>query len=262
MVKPLNNKGIWITRPKHQAEQLTTLVTQAGGRAIVVPTLAIMDPPKGDSLTTAIEQLPKQAIAIFTSPNAVQKALPKILARWRQWPNAVKVAAVGDGTAHCLSDYGVSVSLRPIQHFNSEGLLALTELQQVADQAITIFQGEGGRGMLSSELSARGAHLTIAIAYQRVIPSYQPEELPNWQANAIDYIISTSNESLKNLFKLVGEAGLSWLQHQVSLVLISERTAIMARELGVTTQLIVADQASDTALVAALITAEQFKNKR
>ena len=241
--------AVLITRPAHQAQGLSNAIRQAGGHPVLFPTLTITDPPNMPDITG----LPQADIAIFTSVNAVEKAVPYIQKTWQKWPSQLKIVAIGAATAEALSRYQLVVDTCPLQ-FNSEGLLALSELNQVQGKTVIIFKGLGGRELLSTTLKERGATVVEAIVYQRGLPIVDiMDYLPNWQADGIDVIISTSQESLQNLVTLVGVQAKDWLLN-LPLIVISERMAIFAKyTLGFKQPPMVADNASDAALLAAFI---------
>jgi uroporphyrinogen-III synthase len=243
---------ILITRPAHQAQVLSEAIRQAGGEPILFPTLTITDPPDITALQQIIKNRDKIHIAIFTSVNAVDKAIPKIELAWPKWPTHLKIVAIGTATARALEKYQLHVDHCPSQ-FNSEGILELQCLNQVNNKNIAIFQGLGGRDLLATTLRQRGANVTEAIAYQRKMPVVDiMDYLPDWQADGIDVIISTSQESLQNLVTMVGPQEKDWL-YNLPLIVISERMATFAQQIGFKQPPIVADNASDAALLAAFI---------
>src|SRR4051794_13532664 len=93
--KPLHHLKILITRPAHQAQNLCTKITALGGQPILFPTIAIEDIADQKNLFLQIQPLTKYDMAIFISPNAVEKALSLIQ---QPWPEQLKIAAIGDGT--------------------------------------------------------------------------------------------------------------------------------------------------------------------
>lgn len=73
--------------------------------------------------------------------------------------------------------------------------------------------------------------------------------LTDWQHKGLDIIISTSGESLENLLSMVGNSGREWLLNQ-QLLVISERVATLAKQLGFKRSALVAKSASDDEIVA------------
>ena len=72
------------------------------------------------------------------------------------------------------------------------------------------------------------------------------------QHDPIDIIVITSNEGLTNLLRMAGTNQRAWLL-DTPLVVISQRTAALATELGFKQPPWVADKADDNGLLAAII---------
>jgi uroporphyrinogen-III synthase len=252
MAGALDGIHVVVTRPAHQAEPLCELIEQQGGQAIRFPVLEIVEPRDHDALFAIIDRLANFDLAIFISPNAVHRALNLIDARGGL-PPALAIAAVGRASAKALAQHGCTAVITPQQKFDSEALLTMGELQQVTGKRIVIFRGEGGRELLADTLRARGAQVDYAECYRRAKPDTDVNPLlQHWVRNEVDIIIVTSNEGLHNLYELVGELGRQWLM-KTPLVVVSERTAELARQMGFTQPSIIATKASDDALLQALI---------
>ncbi|MFW8114831.1 uroporphyrinogen-III synthase, partial [Klebsiella pneumoniae] len=74
--------------------------------------------------------------------------------------------AVGEQTAEAVwQAFGIRAAV-PKQH-DSEGLLALTSLQQVAGQNIVLVKGKDGRPTIAQALKQREAFLNSLVVYQR-----------------------------------------------------------------------------------------------
>ena len=248
---PLQGKGIVITRPVHQAGALCRLIEAQGGRAIRYPTLAIF-PLSDPRLPLAlVEHLESYDMAIFVSANAVRWGMELILSRC-YLPPSLKLVAIGRATAQALERYGTPASLIPESSFTSEALLALPEMQVVADQRIVIFRGEGGRNLLGMTLSERGAQVSYAEVYRRGKPAAPADELVQyWRRGEIQGVVVTSSESLENLFDMIGEIGRQWLCN-TPLVVVSARTQQLALHLGVKHPPLLARAVSDEAIIEAL----------
>ena len=148
---PLSGLNIVVTRPREQAVSLAQRIEQQGGNAVLFPLLEISPVADAKPLRTLIARLPEFNLAIFISPNAVRYGMEAILAVGAI-PPALKIATVGQGSARALRDLGVEKIIAPQDRFDSEALLALPELQQVAGWRVIIFRGDGGRELLGDSL--------------------------------------------------------------------------------------------------------------
>jgi len=230
---PLAGRGIVITRPAHQAQPLADLIRAAGGNPILFPVLEILDAEDLRPLNALIDRLDEFDLAIFISPNAVNKAMNLITAR-RVLPQRLKVAAIGRGGVKELRHFGVANVIAPSKKFDSEALLELPELTDVAGRQVVIFRGDGGRELLGDTLTVRGARVEYAECYRRGKPNLDTAPLMKaWARNELHAITVTSSEGLRNLFDMIGKLGQTWLR-KTPLFAPHPRIAATARELGLT----------------------------
>lgn len=209
---PLRHKTIVITRPKEQAAHLAELIHQAGGEAVIFPTIEIQDPADIKTLDARIDRLDAYDLAIFISPTAVIRAMDRISLR-RNLPSNLKIAAIGQGSGRELKRRGVRDILAPTVRFDSAALLDLPDMQQMNGKHIVIFRGEGGREVLAETLRQRGALVDYAECYRRVCPGTSAQGLiQRGLQNEIHGIVVTSSEGLLNLVNMVGESGSAWLK--------------------------------------------------
>ena len=246
----LNGLRVLVTRPEHQAGPLCRLIEQYGGIAIRCPTLVIAEPRDWKPALAILDRLADYDLVIFTSVNAVDRALPLIQERGG-FPARLDIAAIGQATARALERQGVTRCLRPEQSFTSEALLALPRLQKVNAQNMVIVCGEGGREYLADTLTARGAQVDRAEVYRREPPATDTKSLmDSWARDEIGVIVITSTESLRNLFDMLKTVGQNKLR-DTPLVVVSARIRQIAVEYGCR-YLLLAQEASDEALLAAL----------
>lgn len=258
----LPGQGVLVTRPAAQAQILCALIRSAGGRPIPFPTLEIApvaDPGAARDLLARAWDL-----MVFTSRNAVEFALDLIgdAAGAGTWPAARRLAAVGRATATALEAAGRAPALVPTERFDSETLLALPDLADIAGWQTLIVRGEGGRALLGQVLSQRGAEVQYAEVYRRVCPQTDPRPLIGRWSAEVHLLTATSDEILLNLHQILGPAGIP-LALATPLVVLSERTAETARGLGYR-RVRVADRAEDGAILealCALIQAERQGNQ-
>ena len=250
--KTLNNLGILVTRPAHQAEPLCRLITQHGGIPIRFPALEIANVEDTRRLHRQIQQLDKFDIAIFISPNAVNKAI-SLIKSIGKWPNQIKIAAVGKSSAKALDSSGLIADIFPSLRFNSEALLDLEEMHEVKGKSIIIFRGEGGRELLADTLKNRGAKVEYAECYRRRRPNADTSQIiEQWVNGKIKLVICTSNESLLNLHDMLNPLGRQCLLN-TAMVVFSERAANLAMQLGFKSRPLVTKQASDDEILNSIL---------
>lgn len=245
----LAGRRVVVTRPAGQAAHIAALIRAAGGEPVLFPAVEILDAPDPQPLQALIERLDSFDLALFVSANAVDRALPLVRAR-RSWPAALRVATVGRGSERALQRHGFPAVIAPRARFDSEALLDLPELNEVAGKRVVIFRGDGGRELLGDTLRARGATVEYAECYRRGRPTSDVAPLlALWERRELDAFTVTSSEGLANLVDLLGEAGGEWFR-QTPLFAPHERIAAAARAAGVRT--VVLTGPGDEGLVAGL----------
>ena len=236
----LSSLHILLTRPAHQAQQSAIDFVDCGARVTCHPFLVIT--PLRD---TADQQMAKDPLLkldhyqkmIFVIQNAVHYGVQWIDQFWPQLPAGLAFFAVGKTTADQLQqslsylDSGVQ---SPGYAMNSEGLLALSALNDVKGQKILIARGCGGRSHLAQTLERRGACVDYCELYQRQAPrEIDIEKLEQFrQTSEKPVVLVLSGETLDNLRKLLLDWNLEywqWLQTQV-LVVPGQRLADLARK--------------------------------
>ncbi|HET7203854.1 MAG TPA: uroporphyrinogen-III synthase [Steroidobacteraceae bacterium] len=240
---------VLVTRPAAQAARFIELATHAGAECIAYPTLVIervpIDAAMRDELTRT-----EWDWAIYTSANAVDAALAAL----GRLP-ARHTAAVGRATARSLEQRGVSVELRP-ETANSEGLLALPPLREVAGQRVLLVKGTGGRDLLRATLTARGAIVRTLEAYRRAHARPTGEAQSALRAALARaevrlVVVVTSAEVLEALLDLSDAEDLRKLR-TATLLAPGSRVADVAAAAGWTGPIVQAATAEDEAMIRAL----------
>lgn len=245
--QPLRGLTIVVTRPRDQAAQQARRIEQAGGIPLLFPLLDITAVQDTKTLFEQIARLGQFDLAIFISPNAVHYGITAIRAAGAI-PNSLKIATVGQGSAKALRESGIANVIAPTERFDSEGLLAVPELQNVAGWRVMIFRGDGGRELLGDTLKARGATVEYAACYQRSKP---PQDAGALLSAMPDAITVTSSEALGYLWQMLNGTARTALRN-IPLFVPHARIAELAREQG---WLQVQSTASgDDGLLSALIT--------
>jgi uroporphyrinogen-III synthase len=253
----LSGVTVVVTRPAHQADNLCQLIEAAGGQVLRFPVIDIQ--PTADSRTchAQLQRLAEFDLAIFISANAVDVTLEQLTLTLQQtWPSDLPIASVGKATAHSLVSKGLQVTHIAPEPYNSEALLSMPELQNLDGKRIVIIRGEGGREYLRDRLMQRGAEVEYVECYRRAVATADTQQLyAAWEKTKISNmpIVVTSNQGLKNLLAMIDE------EHQPillasTLMLISERTARLSRELTFSQTPVIAAAANDDAILDGLKT--------
>lgn len=187
-------------------------------------------------------------LTLFTSPAAVGAAAA--LAPPAQLAQATCLA-VGAGTAAALHRHGARHVQAPAR-MDSEGLLALPALDQVAGMAIGLVTAPGGRGQIPAVLQARGATVVRADVYDRA-----PCTPPVAQVRRLDtlpapvWLAVSSGQALHGLLQALPPETGTRLRHQARVVVASARLAALVRETGFTGPVVQAADARPASLLAA-----------
>lgn len=225
---PLAGRRIVLTRPAGQNEVLAARIAALGGEPVIYPVLAIRDADDPQPLAEATAQLDHYDLAVFVSPNAVERALDYILAR-RDWPAALPAATVGPGSANALRARGVRDIIVPAERFDSEHLLRLLP-EDMAGRRVVIFRGQDGRALLADSLRQRGAQVDFVPCYIRerhVVDSAVLSGAP------VDAFVLTSSEGLRNLHAMLDPGARAHLA-AAEIFVPHARIADEANDLGLT----------------------------
>ena len=200
----LHGRCIAVTRPAAQSVMLARLIAEHGGRPLLFPLLEIGPASDTRPLQRAIEKLSDYSLVVFVSPNAIDYALPAMLAAGR-WPEQLLAAVIGPSSAAQLARHGVRRVIAPQQRYDSEALLELPELQgaALAGRRVLILCGNGGRELLAQTLRARGAQVDKVACYRRSAPHDATPIAELLDAGRLDALTLSSSEGLRNLLALL-----------------------------------------------------------
>ena len=232
---------IVLTRPVADSQRLAGLLASEGFKTVCLPLMTI-----APLACTEDAQVPELAnIWIFVSANAVRFGLPA-LATLLTGREAPTVIAVGSKTQETLRQY--DIESRAPDRQDSEGVLAMPELEAERVGSVLIVKGEGGRDTLVNELSLRGFSVKEFPCYRRCWPdvdlSVLSDKTGEWVFQA------SSGETLSRLTTVLVEDDKQDLLG-FPVVVPSERVANMASQLG-WRRVLRADDASDQSVVRVL----------
>jgi len=214
-------------RPRGQHAALRRAAAKHGARVLALSPLRIACRDAAD-VRAALRAALAVPVVLFTSPNAVaaaqrlQELKPRRGQRW---------LAVGEGTARALRRAGVDEAVAPAR-MDSEGLLALPELQALHGIDVGLVTAPGGRGRIAPALAARGARVLRADVYERIAIAPRATELARLRALRAPLLLAlSSGEALETLLAAVPDDIAARLR-EATVLAASERLAALAREHG------------------------------
>ena len=248
----MNGAHVLVTRPAHQAENLSRLIAEGGGVPVRFPTLAIAALVDTSEIQNRLAQLDSYQWLVFISANAV--TMHSYYSDDDKIENfkSARIAAIGKATAQALAQAGLPVDLTPDGGYNSEALLAMPQMQQMQGLRCLIIRGAGGREELATTLRSRGAIVDYMDVYKRIIPDSDSSQLDLLLAqDKLNVSTATSAAALQNLLIMLDEKHHRRL-FAAPLVVISDRIGQIAADLGFK-RIAVANSPSDNAILETVI---------
>ena len=226
---PLQHWCVLSLRPRGQHAGLRAAAARHGARTLALSPFAIEI--HDDAATrAALKQALRADLVLYTSPNAVAMAAKMQPPKPRR---GQRVIAVGSGTRRALQRHGIDAQAP--QRMDSEGLLAMPELLDVAGRRIGLVTGTGGRGLLAPALRKRGAEVCRVDVYARVPRSPAPQALERLRVALADparvLLPLSSGEALQQLLADLPLA-LRKPFARIAVVAASARLAEAARDAG------------------------------
>ncbi len=208
----LAGKGIVITRPMWQAVPLAQTLGEAGAVPIVFPAIVI-EPNRAVDLPAVHVRLAQCSRAFFVSANAAREGLMGLA----RFPAHVPAYGPGPGTAQALQTCGATTVCTPTASFDTQGLLAMPELQRLDGERVIVFTGlvagASGKGELATGLRARGAIVEVVECYNRRAPETSAQGVEAMVfAGRVHVVVLTSAEGITNFWNCLSPKGRAAMQ--------------------------------------------------
>ena len=204
--KPLFGRGIVITRPEAQAEELSELLRARGARVIYFPVIRIAPPESWEELDGAIDRLESYRWIIFTSANGVAFFFRRLRERGRDIRDlkGIRIATIGPATASAVETLGIRVDLVP-EEFISEGVVKAFAGEDLRGRRVLLPRAEQARDVIPEGLAKMGADVDVATAYRTVRSDRNAAELESFLAeDKVDVITFTSPSTVANFLGIMG----------------------------------------------------------
>jgi hydroxymethylbilane synthase len=234
---------IMVTRADGQAAALADALTALGAQAVRCPVIAI-EPIAVDP--AALGDLDRYDWLVLTSANGVDRLRELLGEAHRDFPEHLKVAAIGPETAARASESGMTPMLVP-PRFIAEDLAEALSAAIAPGARILLARAAGARDVLPAQLRARGAQVDVLETYRAVPPADVRPQLAACLPE-VDMVTFTSSSTVRHFV----EAMEGPLPDMVRVACIGPITAQTARELGLRVD-IIAQEYTTRGMVDAIV---------
>jgi uroporphyrinogen III methyltransferase/synthase len=208
--RPLFGKRILVTRPKDQSMELVERLEAMGAEAIEAPMIRILPPEDDGPLEEACARAGDFDWIIFSSANAVDAFIGRLLAGPADLRalGGVKLCGVGPGTAEHLTRLGLKVDLVPSEYRAEAVLRALSDSGGVRGLKVLLPHADIGRELIADELRKQGADVTEIVAYRTIAVEADREGEPDIYRmlleRSVDVVTFTSASAVRNFVRILG----------------------------------------------------------
>jgi uroporphyrinogen III methyltransferase/synthase len=232
--RPLAGRVILVTRAREQAGDFAALLEAAGGRVLLVPTIAIEPPASWAPLDAALADAARYRWVVFTSANGVAMVRRRLSdsGRGAEVLRACRLAAIGPATAEALRAWGLRPEVVPAEYV-AEGLVdRLRPLIDAGDRVLLPRAAET-RDVLVRELTAMGAVVDEVAAYRtRAAREHSAALRAALAERRVDAVTFTSSSTVRNFCALFSAAELRRLLDGVVIAAIGPITRATAAGYG------------------------------
>lgn len=237
--RPLFGKRVLVTRPREQAAEFVSLLQALGADPIEAPMIRIVPPADFSPLDDACARIDTFDWAVFTSGNAVEAFMGRLLSSAADVRalKGVKLCAIGAGTAERFTKYGLKVDLIPPESRAESVVQALLETGDIKGQRFLLPRADIGREVIGEELRKRGGQVTEVVAYRTIAIDPERDGEPDVYRmlldRKIDVVTFTSPSSVRSFAELYGADAAADLLRQTIVAAIGPVTAEAAAQLDI-----------------------------
>ena len=241
--RPLFGKRVLVTRARDQAAELVDRLLDLGADPIEAPTIRIAPPDDYGPLDEACATMASFDWIVFTSVNAVEFFMQRLLAGPRDIRDlkGVRLCAIGPATAERLNRFGLKVDLMPFEHRAEAVLDTLLKADDMPGKRVLLPRADLARELLATELRREGADVVEVIAYRTVLAGGERDAGPDIYKmlleQEIDVVTFTSASTVRNFVKILGTEPAVDLLQTTLVATIGPVTAETAAKLSIQTSI-------------------------
>jgi uroporphyrinogen III methyltransferase/synthase len=246
-VRPLFGKRIVVTRPREQSAELVDMLEGLGAMVIEAPTIRIVPPEDFGPLDAACAQAGTFQWIVFTSANGVDYFMQRLQANGGDIRDlkGARLCAIGPGTAHRLSRFGIKADLMPAEYRAEAVLEALRATGDLRGQRILLPRADSAREVLPEALRRSGAEVVEVTAYRTVSVDDERQGEPDIYRmlldKRVDAITFTSASTVRSFVRMLGAEQAADLLRSTAVACIGPVTAEAAAQHDITTAVMPAE---------------------
>jgi len=199
--RPLFGSRVVVTRTRDHASQLSRQLLDLGAEVLEIPTIKIMPPDDHQALVDVLLGIGSYDWLIFTSPNGVTTFFDYFFKSYEDVRDlgAVRIAAVGPGTAAKVSELHLKVDVMPEQYVASRIAGAIAKFESVDNLKMLLLRAQVANPELPKALEEMGA-IVDDVACYKTVP--ETEDRTGAAANLLesgaDWVTFTSSSTVEN----------------------------------------------------------------
>jgi uroporphyrinogen III methyltransferase/synthase len=204
--QPLFGKSIVVTRDARGNADFAAKIVRQGGNPIEFPTIEIQPLTQTSEFLQALAKFTEYDWVIFTSANGVTlffECLQGLEKDCRVFGTA-KIAAIGDGTAAKLRDFGIRADFVPTVFTSEELGKQLIRFANLRDKKVLLLRSQLASDELGGLLAQAGAHVDnvpiYGIATKRSECKWLIEKITQ---GTVDWLTFASSASAKAFFEQI-----------------------------------------------------------
>jgi uroporphyrinogen III methyltransferase/synthase len=233
--RPLFGQRIVVTRTREQASQLSRQLQELGADVLEIPTIKILPPTDHQNVVDMLLGLGSYNWIIFTSPNGVTMFFDYFFKTFEDLRDlgAVRIAAVGPGTAAKLKELHLKVDLMPEEALTRKIAAALAKYESIENLKILLLRAEVANPELPKALEELGA-IVDDIACYKTVPETEDRTgaAARFLESGADWITFTSSSTVENFNARFGLPKVVAQFPQIKLVSIGPETSKAITSLG------------------------------
>jgi uroporphyrinogen III methyltransferase/synthase len=233
-----------VTRPREQAQELVVALESMGAETILAPMIRIVPPDDYGPLDDACARAPEFDWIVFSSANAVDAFIERLLAGPRDLRalGGAKLCVVGQATAERLAKHGVKPDVVPAEYRAEAVVPAIAAAGRIEGLKVLLPRADVGREVIADDLRKQGADVTEVVAYRTIVAEPEREGEPDIYRmlldRRIDVVTFTSPSAVRSFVRVLGAEPAPDLLRTTTVACIGPVTAEAASQHGIQTTII------------------------